>query len=150
MKPFSILLIKVLGLYLGLGTLFSVIPVLFNSNFHEVWSSEWLPILIVTVLVPIVGGAVLWFSAGALANRIHGGAESGVNINDADLVRAGTFLIGAYLLVQHTGILVNRYVSTSDIAYGSLLVVVLSLFMVVGTGFIGTLYKKAKYFGSNT
>lgn len=150
MKPFSIILIKILGLYLALRTIFSVIPAVFSPNLHEVLSSEWIPILVASVVVPIVGGAILWFSAGALANKIHGGNEAGIDSKDDDLVRAGTFLIGVFLLVQHIGILVGRYTSSGDIAYGSLLVLAGGLFMVFGTGFFGTLYKRVKYFGSNT
>ena len=135
MKPFSIILIKILGLYLALRTLFSVIPAVFSPNLHEVLSSEWIPIFIASVLVPIVGGTALWFSAGALANKIHDGNEAKVNSTDDDLVRAGTFLIGIFLLVQHIGIVVGRYTSSGDVAYGSLLVLVVGLFMVFGTGF---------------
>src|SRR5690554_2420914 len=116
MKPFSIILIKILGLYLALRTLFSVMPAVFSPNFHEVLSSEWIPILIASVVVPIVGGALLWFSAGTLANKIHGGNEAKIDSTDDDLVRAGTFLIGIFLLVQHVGILVGRYTSSGDVA----------------------------------
>lgn len=150
MKPFSIILIKILGLYLALRTLFSVIPAVFSPNLHEVLSSEWIPIFIASVLVPIVGGTALWFSAGALANKIHDGNEAKVNSTDDDLVRAGTFLIGIFLLVQHIGIVVGRYTSSGDVAYGSLLVLVVGLFMVFGTGFFSVLYNRVKYFGNNT
>jgi len=150
MKPFSIILIKLLGLYLALKTLFSVLPAIYNPNFHEVFSSEWLPVLIASAVVPIVGGVILWFSAAFLANKIHGDDQAKVDSTDDDLVRAGTFLIGVFLLVQHLGILVGRYTSSGDVAYGSILVLVASLFMVFDAGFFGILYKRAKYFGSNT
>lgn|SRR5690554_3690181 len=150
MKPFSILLIKILGLYLALKTLFSVIPAIFSPNFHEVLSSEWIPILIASVVIPIIGGAVLWFTASALAEKIHGGNEAKINSTDDELVRAGTFLIGVFLLIQHIGILVGRYTTSGDIAYGSVVVLAASILMVFGTGIFGTLYNRVKYFGSNT
>ncbi len=98
----------------------------------------------------MVGGVVLWFSASAIANKIHGGEEAGVDVKDTGLVRAGTFLIGTFLFVQHIGSVTSRYSFSGDIDYGSLLVIAMSLFMILGTGLLGRLYQKAKYFGSNT
>ncbi|SDO45378.1 hypothetical protein [Vreelandella arcis] len=150
MKPFSILLIKMLGLYLSLNAFFSVVPAMLSPNLKESLSGDLLLILIATIVVPIVGGIVLWSSAGALANRIHGNHESPIDVKDNALVRAGTFLMGVFLLVQHVGSLISRYAASGDIAYGSLVVLVISLFMVLGTGFIGSLYQKLKYVGSTT
>ncbi|GAB2779876.1 hypothetical protein GCM10027040_02380 [Halomonas shantousis] len=113
-------------------------------------AGEWLAMAIATAVVPIVIGVALWFSASAIANRIHGGEEADIDVKDTDLVRAGTFLIGVFLFVQHIGSVISRYSFSGDIAYGSLLVIAMSLFMVLGTGLLGRLYQKAKYFGSHT
>ena len=59
MKPFSILLIKLLGLYLGLSALFSMVPLLLSPDFNEVWTGEWFPFLIATLALPMVGGIAL-------------------------------------------------------------------------------------------
>ncbi|WP_010629396.1 hypothetical protein [Halomonas sp. KM-1] len=59
MKPFSILMIRLLGLYLFLKTLFSVLPALFIPNVGEFWTGEMLPALIATVMVPMLGGGAL-------------------------------------------------------------------------------------------
>ncbi|MCE9663865.1 hypothetical protein LY622_10460 [Halomonas sp. M5N1S17] len=67
MKPFSILLIRVLGLYLFLKTLFSVLPALLGPMGSEFWSVAVLPMLIATVAVPMLGGVLLWCFAGRLA-----------------------------------------------------------------------------------
>ncbi|MBE0490195.1 MAG: hypothetical protein IBX53_14065, partial [Halomonas sp.] len=64
MKPFSILLIRLLGLYLFMKTLFSVLPALLGPNVGEFWSGELLPVLVATVAVPMVGGVLLWCFAG--------------------------------------------------------------------------------------
>lgn len=79
---------------------------------------------------------MLWFSAGALVNKIHGGNDSKIGSADGDLIRAGTFLIGVFFLVQHTGILVGRYTSSGDFACGSALVLVVSFFMAFRIRFL--------------
>lgn len=147
MKPFSILLIRVLGLYLLLSTLLSFLPALLSPNAGELWSGERLPVLIATVAVPMVGGVLLWCFAGRLADRLHGEAEAAGRIKDDDLVRAGTFLIGVYLLVRHTGTLVGMYTTSGGVAYGDLLVAAAGLGMMLGGGAIAALYRRIKYLG---
>nr|WP_298249758.1 hypothetical protein [uncultured Halomonas sp.] len=154
MKPFSILLIRLLGLYLLLKTLLAILPALLGSNAAELWSGELLPVLLATVGVPAVGGLLLWCFAGRLASRLHGdgdgdgndGAEAGAHIRDDDLVRAGTFLIGVYLLVRHTGTLVGMYATSGGVAYGDLIVVVASLGMILGGRKLAEVYRRIKYF----
>lgn len=147
MKPFSILLIRLLGLYLFLKTLFSLLPALLGSNAGELWSGELLPVLVATVAVPMVGGVLLWGFAGRLAVRLHGEAEAAGRIKDEDLVRAGTFLIGVYLVVRHVGMLVAAYTGAGAVAYDALVVVVLGLGMMLGNGGIAVLYRRIKYLG---
>ncbi|MEQ5801450.1 hypothetical protein [Halomonas sp. H10-9-1] len=148
MKPFSILLIRLLGLYLFLNTLFVILPALLGPNAGELWSAELLPVLIATLAVPLVGGVLLWSFAGRLAGKLHGGGEADVRINDHDLVRAGTFLISVYLVVRHLGLLVGRYASSGDVAYGALVVVVAGLGMMLGGGALAVLYRRVKYLGA--
>lgn len=154
MKPFSILLIRLLGLYLLLKTLLAILPALLGSNAAELWSGELLPVLLATVGVPAVGGLLLWCFAGRLASRLHGDgdgdgnddAEAGAHIRDDDLVRAGTFLIGVYLLVRHTGTLIGMYATSGGVAYGDLIVVVASLGMILGGRKLAEVYRRIKYF----
>lgn len=148
MKAFSILLIRVMALFLFLRTLFSVLPALLAPDLKEIWSAEMLPALIATVVVPIAGGLVLWFAAPSLAGRIHVEADSGVNASDDELVRAGTFLIGVYLLVRHIGMLIGSYASSGAISPEPVIVIAASLAMILGAGFFGTMYAKIKYFGA--
>lgn len=105
--------------------------------------------LVAGALIPMVVGVTLWFSARTLANKIHAGsaAESGVNISEAGMVRAGSFLIGVYLFVQHIGTAISQWAWGGIIAYGSLSVIVLSMGLIVGTHSMGKLYKKIKYAG---
>nr|WP_163500248.1 hypothetical protein [Halomonas socia] len=149
MKPFSILLIRLLGLYLFLKTLFSVLPVLIGPMGSSYWSAEVLLLLMATVAVPMVGGALLWCFAARLAGRLHGDTDAGIAATDVDLVRAGTFLIGVYLVVRYLSVLVGAYVSTGSIAYEALVAVVAGLGMMLGDGGIATLYRKVKYFGAD-
>ncbi|MDQ7730608.1 hypothetical protein [Halomonas sp. SpR8] len=97
----------------------------------------------------MAAGVVLWFSARALANKIHAGSvvDPSVNISEAGLVRAGSFLIGVYLFVQHLGTTISQWAWGGIIAYGSLSVLVISVGLIVGANFMGKLYKKIKYAG---
>lgn len=148
MKQFSVLLIRVLGLYLALNALYTVAPFIFSPDLHELWSRDIWPIYMAILVVPVAGGILLWFTAGTLANRIHGESTATDSFRDVDMVRAGTFLIGVYLFVQHIGTFVSRLSTTGDLAYGSLVVIMLSIFMLLGTGVVSILYSKVKYFGS--
>jgi len=149
MKPFTILLIRLLGLYLFLNTLFAILPALLGPNAGELWSAELLPVLIATLAVPMVGGVLLWCFAGRLAARLHGGgeAEAAGQVKDDDLVRAGTFLIGTYLVVRHIGMLVGAYSTSGAVAYGALVVVVAGLGMMLGGGALAALYRRVKHLG---
>ncbi|QOR38133.1 hypothetical protein HNO52_06140 [Billgrantia diversa] len=147
MKPFSILMIRLLGLYLFLKTLFSVLPALFMPNVGEFWTGELLPVLLATVGVPMVGGVLLWCFAGRLADRLHGDSDSTVAATDEGLVSAGIFLIGVYLVVRHIGMLVGAYSTTGAVAYDALVIVVAGLCMILGGGAIVALYHRVKTLG---
>ena len=149
MKPFSILLIRLLGLYLFLKTLFAVVPALalLGPNAAEPEVGKVLLVYLATVGVPMLGGVLLWCFAGRLAERLHGDAETGARIADDDLVRAGTFLIGVYLVVRHVGMLVAAYTGAGAVAYDALIVVVAGLGMMLGSGAIAALYRRIRYWG---
>ncbi len=155
MKPFSILLIRLLGLYLFLKTLFSILPVLLGPTAGELWSDEMLPILVAMVMVPMLGGVLLWCFAGHLAGRLHGDGDGDgdgdgeVRVKDDDLVRAGTFLIGVYLVVRHVGVLVGVYSTSGAVAYDALVVVVAGLGMMLGRGALVVFYRRVKYMGAD-
>ncbi|MFC2991379.1 hypothetical protein [Halomonas tibetensis] len=153
MKPFSILLIRLLGLYLFLKTLFAVVPALalLGPNAAEPGVGKLLLIYVATVGVPMAGGVLLWCFAGRLADRLHGAggvsdAASG-RIADEDLVRAGTFLIGVYLVVRHVGMLVAAYTGAGAVAYDALVVVLAGLGMMLGGRYLVALYRRIKYLG---
>ncbi|MCA1771073.1 MAG: hypothetical protein LC652_14415 [Halomonas sp.] len=137
MKPFSILLIRLLGLYLFLETLFSVVPALalLGPNAAEPGLGKLLLVYLAIVAVPMVAGTLLWCFAARLADRLHGcgGAddESDARIRDDDLMRAGTFLIGVTLVVRHVGVLVAAYSGAGVFAYDALVVVVAGLGMML-------------------
>lgn len=147
MKPFSILLIRLLAVYLAINPLLSVSPLLFSPSFEEELA-QWLPGLVATIVIPIIVGIALWFSAVTLTNKIHDSdsTDSALSISEAGLVRAGSFLIGVYLFVQHLGTAISQWVWGGIVAYGSLAVVLLSIGLILGTSFLGKLYRRLKYF----
>ena len=123
-----------------------------GPNVGEFWSAELLPVLIATVAVPMVGGVLLWCFAGRLAEKLHGagGVDDAARggIADEDLVRAGTFLIGVYLVVGHFGMLLGVYSTSGAVAYDALIVVVAGLGMMLSGGALVALYRRAKYLGA--
>jgi hypothetical protein len=153
MKPFSILLLRVLSLYLVLTALFSFLPILFSSSRTQVFEAELFPILIASLLLPLVGGIVLWILAPWVSDRIHRYDEiegSQSPINDSGLVSAGLFLIGMFLLVRNIAYLVGNYNVSKSVDFGAIFVVVVSLLLIVGNGFFTKIYKKIRYFGIDT
>ncbi|MFN3881091.1 MAG: hypothetical protein ACK4L8_06655 [Nitrincola lacisaponensis] len=147
MKPFSTLLIKLLGLYLGLNPLLAVTPLLFSANVNELWTDEWRPVFIATLAIPMIAGLLLWYFASAIASRLHDDTATTPAIHDDDLVRAGSFLIGMYLFIQHLGLVINRYTTTGELSYGSLLVVILSILILLGQNGLLRIYRWVKYLG---
>lgn len=65
------------------------------------------------------------------------------------LVRAGTLLIGLYLMVRHVGMLVAAYSATGGVAYEALFVVAAGHGMMLGGRPIVALYRSAKTFGGD-
>lgn len=149
MRAFSILLIRILAIYLVLNPLLAVLPILFSPGSAEL-VDEWLPFMVAGVLMPLGAGLLLSFFAGALAKKIHSDTdpESTLTVSETGLVRAGSFLIGVYLFIQHMSIVLSQYMSVGLIAYGSLIVIVLSVCLIVGANGLGKLYTKIKYAGS--
>lgn len=147
MKPFSILLIRLLAIYLVINPLLSMSSLLLGPVF-DAKLTQWLPVIGAVIGTPIIAGVVLWFSAGALANKIHGSAGAGVelSIGEKGLVRSGCFLIGVYLFVQHIGTALSQWAWSGRVAYGSLAVIVLSIGLMLGTRFLGKLYRRLKYY----
>lgn len=62
-------------------------------------------------------------------------------------MRAGTFLIGVYLVVRHVGVLVAAYSAAGTVAYDALFVVVAGLGMMLGGRCLVALYRRARTFG---
>ncbi|MGO3353282.1 MULTISPECIES: hypothetical protein [unclassified Halomonas] len=149
MKPFSVLLIRLLAIYLAINPLLNVSRLLFGPSLElDATLSQWLPGLVATTVMPFIAGVALWFSAGLLAHKIHesDSTYSALSISETGLVRAGSFLIGVYLFVQHLGTVISQWAWGGIVAYGSLAVVVLSIGLMLGTRFLGKLYRRLKYF----
>lgn len=109
MKPLAILLVRLLAVYIAINPLISLSPLLFSPNF-EAELTHWLPGLAATVVIPVIVGIALWFYAGLLAHKIHDSdsTNSALSISETGLVRAGGFLIGVYLFVQHLGTAISQ------------------------------------------
>lgn len=144
MKPFSILLIRLLAIYLAITPLLRASPLLFSPG-YDAELAQWLPWLAATAVLSFIAGIVLWFSAVTLANKFLGD-EPALTISEEGLVRAGSFLIGVYLFVQHLSTAIGQWAWGGIVAYGSLAAVVLSIGLIVGARFLAKLYRRLKYF----
>ena len=144
MKPFSILLIKTLALYLLLTTLYSFLPVIFSGNINNLINSELMVVLVSSVLLPVIGGVILWIKAESIASKIHhvDPAITTHNIQGHDIVRAGLFLIGVFLLIEHINILINHYLIMQQIDYSSIFVIVISILLIFRNSFLMNIYSK--------
>ncbi|WP_447555976.1 hypothetical protein [Vreelandella sp. EE22] len=146
MQTFSVLLIRVLAVYLVINPLLAL-----GSGLMSAYSAgeyeQWRLFLINGFLPVLLIGGLLWFKASAIAQKLHEQDNpSGLALSEAGLVRAGSFLIGVYLLVQHLGSLIGRLSFVGGIDYGSLAVVILSLLLILGVGFIERLYYRFRHF----
>ncbi|PCF95774.1 hypothetical protein [Vreelandella nigrificans] len=148
MKAFSIILIRVLALYIALKPLLALAPMLFGPGSTSSYD-EWMVTLIAMIAMPIIVGVVLWFVAKPLANKVHptDKAEVKLPLTELGLVRAGSFLIGVYLTLQHIGIAISQWIWSGSIAYGPLAVIALGVGLIVGANFMGKLYKKIRCSG---
>ncbi|WP_018917462.1 hypothetical protein [Vreelandella zhanjiangensis] len=149
MKPFSILLIRLLAVYLAINPIVNLSILLFNPSLQsDAQLSQWLPGLLATTVMPFIAGVALWFSAGLLAHKIHDSdsTDLALSISETGLVRAGSFLIGVYLFVHHLGTAISQWVWGGIVGYGSMAVVLLSIGLMLGTRFLGKLYRRLKYF----
>ena len=144
MKPFSILLIKILALYLLLTTLYSFAPVIFSGNINNLIDSELIIVLITSILLPAIGGIILWIKAELIASKIHSVEPviTTANIQGNEIVRAGLFLIGIVLLIKHINILINHYFIMQQIDYGSIFVTVISVLLVFRNSSLMNIYCK--------
>lgn len=142
MKSFSILAIKMLALYLVLTTLYSFLPVVFSGNINTLLTPELMIVLSATIIIPIIGGAILWKKAEFIANKIHKGETSMTRATDNEIVSAGLFLVGITLLIRHIGIFINHFLSINQINYGSIFIIVISLLLVFRSSIFKNLYLK--------
>lgn len=142
MKSFSILAIRILALYLILATLYSFLPIVFSENINNILTPKLMVILSGTIILPIIGGAVLWNKALFIANKIHKGEAFETRASHNEIVSAGLFLIGITLLIRHLGIFINYYLTMNQINYGSIFIIVISLLLVFRSRIFKSLYLK--------
>lgn len=140
MKSFSILAIKILALYLVLTTLYSFLPVVFSGSLKTFLTPELVIVLSATIILPIIGGLILWKKAEFITDKIHKD-EVSVKISAGnEIVSAGLFLVGITLLISHIGIFINHYLSINQINYGSLFIIAVSLILVFRGNRVSRLY----------
>jgi len=142
MKSFSILLIKILALYLVLTTIYSFIPIVFYGNIKSILTRELMIVLSATIILPIIGGIALWKYAQCIADKIYKNDTVLDKNTDTEIVSAGLFLVGITLFIKHIGILINYYLSMDQINYGSIFVIFISFLLIFRTDLLKKLYLK--------
>ncbi|WP_447957646.1 hypothetical protein [Vreelandella sp. EE7] len=146
MHAFSVLLIRVLAIYLVVSPLYTLAFSLQNIFTAEL-ESPWLPVMVTSLVVPLLIGAVLWLKAPTIAQKIHqSDTQADASVDEAGLVRAGSFLIGVYLFVQQVGNVISRWEWGGGVTYASLAVLILSLALMLGSSFLQKLFYRFKHF----
>jgi len=140
MKSFSILAIKILALYLLLTTLYSLLPVMLSGSINTILTSKLMVVLSATVMLPIIGGVILWKKAEFIVNKIHKSETTVARISDNEIVSAGLFLVGITLLIRHIGIVINHFLFMNQMNYGSIFIIVISLLLVFRSSIFKNLY----------
>ncbi|MFI0474518.1 hypothetical protein ACGLWX_17540 [Halomonas sp. HMF6819] len=147
MHAFSIIAIRLLAVYLVVRPLMAILsslPAAFASA-DEIES--WRILFTASLLLPFLLGALLWFKAPALAKRLHPGEPTAENaVGEAGLVRAGSFLIGVYLVVQHLSSVISRWQWGGGLDAGSLVALLLGLALMLGATAMAKLFERFRQF----
>ena len=97
-------------------------------------------VLSATVMLPIIGGVILWKKAEFIVNKIHKSETTVARISDNEIVSAGLFLVGITLLIRHIGIVINHFLFMNQMNYGSIFIIVVSLLLVFRSSIFKNLY----------
>ncbi|WP_252109712.1 MULTISPECIES: hypothetical protein [unclassified Halomonas] len=147
MHAFSIIAIRLLAVYLVVRPLMAILsslPAAFASA-DEIES--WRILFTASLLLPFLLGALLWFKAPALAQRLHPHDPSDERaLDERGLVRAGSFLIGVYLVVQHLSGVISRWQWGGGLDAGSLIALLLGLALVFGATAMAKLFERFRQF----
>lgn len=130
MKSFSILLIKILALYLLLNILYPLFSIFLSGNVSYLLTSKMTVILLATIIPPIIGGCILWKYSECIASKIHKVEPETPIVNGREIVNSGLFLMGVYLLITHIGMLISDYMMTAQLDYGSLFIIFVSVLLI--------------------
>jgi len=150
MKPFTVILVRVLAIYLlarsfQLGLPFYLetdsLEVIINSSSHMLAYFGYMG-------VPAVTGLVLWFIAPVLASRIIDDEHSNEVPNEQGLVSAGSFLIGIYWAVYSINDIASRY-SYGKIEFGTFVVLGISVCLILGCRHVARFFKRLRTYGTN-
>ncbi|UYG01186.1 hypothetical protein [Halomonas sp. GD1P12] len=147
MRAFSIIAIRLLAVYLvtrPLMALASSLPAAFATA--EAFE-DWRLLFSASLVLPCLLGVLLWFKAPALAQRLHPNESASDSVvGEAGLVRAGSFLIGVYLVVQHLSSLLSRWQWGGGLDIGSLAALLIGLALIPGASAMGKLFHRLREF----
>lgn len=150
MKPFTIILIRVLAVYLLVSSFQLGFPLYLEIENWEVTinSSNHMLAYIGYLGIPAIAGLVLWFVAPGLASHVVTEDNSFESPNEQGLVSAGSFLIGIYWAVSSIRDIASQY-SYSKISVGTLIVLGISVCLMLGCRYVAGIFKKLRTYGIN-
>ncbi len=162
MNKLSFLAVRLLAVYLIIiGTSGIIGLPTFIKMIGEESNDPYLFIQIFSVIIPFAIGIILWLYTAFFSNIIYSkNQEENVNINDTQIISAGTFVIGVYLLVSALPglyVAVSQYISLPEL-YDSqqqlqpvlswVIQVVSGIFLIVGQRYMVSLYLAFRRFGA--
>ena len=145
MKPFTVILVRVLAIYLLAKSFQLGLPFYLETDSLEVIisSSSHMLAYFGYMGVPAVTGLVLWFIAPVLASRIIADEHSTEVLNEQGLVSAGSFLIGIYWAVYSINDIASRY-SYDKITFGTFVVLGISVCLILACRHVARFFKKLR------
>ncbi|MFG6667543.1 hypothetical protein ACGK9R_10580 [Halomonas sp. HNIBRBA4712] len=146
MHAFSIISMRLLAVYLVLSPLMalgSTLPAFFETP-DEL--ERWRMLFTASLLVPLILGALLWFKAPGLARKLHRNEPADTAVTETGLVRAGSFLIGIYLIAQHLGGVISRWHWGGGLDAGSLVALAMGLLLMLGAKAMAKLFDRFRRF----
>ncbi len=154
-NPVTIIVIRILAIYLFARSMMDMMPLTLASAF---WESTNLSIadlfLLIFWLSTSLFGIVLWILAPGLARRLvpesrSSETRSSQALTETGFIRAGTFLIGIYWFLGSAAIFFGQLLGGGGINYGYAIVLLVSIFLVLQGNRVVQLYSKMKTFGSD-
>ncbi len=148
MKPLFIVAIRILAVYLVASSMNNAFPIFFMTESTNSLSDLRFMVVFGYFVFPMLVGIGLWHFAPSVASKACEVESLNGSPTEQDLVRASSFLIGIFWAVRSTGFLLGELSARGSVNYGQLAVFGLSVFLIVGCGFVTKIFERVRAYGA--